>query len=60
MKLRLGARDIYNGICGTYGYDEVAYGTVARWIRKFESGLELFEDAPKSGRKTSAKTKKEG
>ena len=58
MKLGLGARDIYNEICGAYGYDEVSYGTVARWIRKFKGGLELIEDAPKSGRKTSAITPK--
>ena len=58
MKLELEARDIYNELCGAYGYDEVSYGTVARWIRKFKGGLELIEDALKSGSKRSAITSK--
>ena len=58
MHLELGARDIFNEICDANGYNEMSYETVARWIRKFKGGLELIEDGPKSGHKTSAVTQK--
>ena len=58
MKLGLCARDICNEICGAYGYNEVSYRTVARWISKFKCRMEPIKDAPKSERKKTAITPK--
>lgn len=48
-KLGLGAMEIYKEICEAYGYNEVSYTTITRWIRKFKSGQESCDDAMKSG-----------
>ena len=53
MKLGLGARNIYNEVCGAYGCNEVSYRSVVRWICQLQSGLELIKDSPRSGRKIS-------
>lgn len=56
-KLGYNGNEIYKEICDAYGHNEVSYMTVTRWIRKFKTGQESIENAPKSGRKRSVITK---
>ena len=45
---------IFAEISAVYGSTNVSYDMVRRWKKKFDSGLELIESAPKSGRPESA------
>ena len=46
-----------NEISTAFGPSCVSYGTVRRWKKKFESGVESIKNAPKSGRPKSASRK---
>ncbi|XP_016946474.1 histone-lysine N-methyltransferase SETMAR [Drosophila biarmipes] len=39
-----------NKICAVYGPDTVSISTAQRWFQIFRSGVEVVEDAPRSGR----------
>ena len=39
-----------NKICAVYGLDTVSISTAQRWFKRFRSGVEVVEDAPRSGR----------
>ena len=53
LKLGIRAKDIFKEVCNIYGYNEVSYMTVTRWIRKFKSGQVSIKDGKKSGRPRS-------
>ena len=39
-----------NNICAVYGPNKVSFSTAQRWFKRFRSGIEVVEDAPRSGR----------
>ncbi|XP_053390950.1 protein GVQW3-like, partial [Mercenaria mercenaria] len=53
-QLGVSAKEIFNELCVVHGQNEVSYATVTRWIKKFRSGCDSINDAPKSGRPCSA------
>ncbi|XP_053387175.1 protein GVQW3-like [Mercenaria mercenaria] len=52
-QLGVSAKEIFDELC-VHGQNEVSYPTVTRWIKKFKSGCDSINDAPKSGRPCSA------
>ncbi|XP_055635142.1 histone-lysine N-methyltransferase SETMAR-like [Toxorhynchites rutilus septentrionalis] len=44
------ASQVANKICAVYGPDTVSISTAQRWFQRFRSGVEVVEDAPRSGR----------
>ncbi|XP_045194792.2 protein GVQW3-like [Mercenaria mercenaria] len=53
-QLSVSAKEIFDELCVVHGQNEVSYATVTRWIKKFKSGCDSINDAPKSGRPCSA------
>jgi len=39
-----------NKLCAAYGPDTVSISTAQRWCQRFRFGVEVVEDAPRSGR----------
>jgi hypothetical protein len=56
--LGLTATEIHDELVTAYGPGVVSYCTVARWIRRFSSGRESFEDDPRIGRPITTATQK--
>ena len=56
-KLGCSLKKLMTEISTAFGPSCVSYDTVRRWKKKFESGVESFKNAPKSGRPKSASRK---
>ena len=56
-KLGCSLKKLMTEISTAFGPSCVSYGTVRRWKKKFESGVESIKNAPKSGRPKSASRK---
>lgn len=50
-------KEIFNDLCAVHGHNEVSYTTVSRWVKKFKSGYDSINDAPKCGRLRSVTSK---
>ena len=57
LKLGCSFRQLMTEISTAYGTSCMSYDTVRRWKKKFESGVESINNAPKSGRPESASRK---
>ena len=56
-KLGCSLKKLMTEISTAFGPSCVSYGTVRRWKKKFEPGVESIKNAPKSGRPKSASRK---
>ena len=56
-KLGCSLRQLMTEISTAYGPSCVPYGTIRRWKKKSESGVESIKSTPKSGRPKSASRK---
>lgn len=56
-QLGVSAKEIFGELCDVHGQNEVSYATVTRWVKKFKSGCDSVQDAPKSGRPCNATSK---
>lgn len=54
FKLGKPAKAIFDELCVAYGHRIVSYSTVTRWYKRFKSGIESVESAPRPGRPASA------
>ena len=53
-QLGVSENEIFEELCDVHGQNEVSYATITRWVKKFKSGCDSINNAPKSGRPCSA------